>query len=191
MANIKRTNDKAGNPVYVVSASNGRGRRVKRSWRPQPGWSAKTIERELRKFAAQLENDLAAGTVETRKESLETQRLEELERQKLKTLQQYVEGVYMPAKEASLSKNALASYWGNIRSHILPALGNQLLTDITPAMIQKNPAGFPENPCSFLSGQAIQHPERRLPNGVFGLLPQGKPHAPCKAASPTERRKNR
>lgn len=49
MASITKTIDAQGNPVYKVQASGGRGRRVKRSWRPEPGWSAKTIERELRK----------------------------------------------------------------------------------------------------------------------------------------------
>lgn len=60
MASITKTVDAQGNPVYKVQASGGRGRRVKRSWRPEPGWSAKTIERELNKFAAQLEK-LSAG----------------------------------------------------------------------------------------------------------------------------------
>ena len=66
MASITKTVDAQCNPVYKVQASGGRGRRVKRSWRPEPGWSAKTIERELNKFAAQLENELASGAVNTR-----------------------------------------------------------------------------------------------------------------------------
>ena len=54
MASITKTVDAAGAAVYKVQVSGGRGRRVKRSWRPQAGWSARTIERELNNFAAQL-----------------------------------------------------------------------------------------------------------------------------------------
>ena len=66
MASIKKEYDTTGAVVYKVQASGGRGRRVKRSWRPEPGWSAKTIERELNKFAAQLENDVARGVLNTK-----------------------------------------------------------------------------------------------------------------------------
>ncbi|MCD8384465.1 MAG: hypothetical protein LUC39_05850, partial [Clostridiales bacterium] len=51
MATIEKTVNKAGEIIYKVSVSNGRGRRVKRSWRPEPTWSAKTTQRELAKFA--------------------------------------------------------------------------------------------------------------------------------------------
>ena len=61
MASFKRLTDSSGIVYYQVQASGGRGRRVKRNWRPEPGWSARTIQRELHKFAAQLENDLASG----------------------------------------------------------------------------------------------------------------------------------
>ena len=44
MASITKTVDAAGAAVYKVQVSGGRGRRVKRSWRPQAGWSARTIE---------------------------------------------------------------------------------------------------------------------------------------------------
>ena len=54
MASYKKTTDAGGATVYKVQVSNGRGRKVTRSWRPEPGWSAKTIKRELDKFAANL-----------------------------------------------------------------------------------------------------------------------------------------
>ena len=137
MASIQKTTDVSGAVVYKVQVSNGRGRRVKRSWRPEPGWSARTIDRELRKFAAQLENELAAGEVHTRQENLEHQRKEALERAKLKTLRQYADGVFMPTKEATFSENARSSYRMFLDKHILPALGDHLMTDITAAMVSK------------------------------------------------------
>lgn len=54
MASYKTTTDANGEIVYKVQVSNGRGRRVTRSWRPEPGWSARTIKRELDRFAANL-----------------------------------------------------------------------------------------------------------------------------------------
>ena len=103
MASITKTVDAAGAAVYKVQVSGGRGRRVKRSWRPQAGWSARTIERELNKFAAQLENELASGALNTKREDKEAARLAALESAKLKTLRQYATGVYMPAKAAAFS----------------------------------------------------------------------------------------
>lgn len=135
MASIKKEYDKSGAVVYKVQVSNGRGRKVKRSWRPADGWSAKTIERELNKFAATLENELASGELATRKEAQEQKRLEELERAKMRTLQQYGDGVFMPMKELSFSENARSNYCMTLNKHIYPALGAFLLEEITPAMV--------------------------------------------------------
>lgn len=137
MASIKKEYDSTGAVVYKVQASGGRGRRVKRSWRPEPGWSAKTIERELNKFAAQLENELASGAINTRREDKEAARLAALEAAKLKTVQQYADLVFMPTKEATFSENARASYRMFLDRYILPVLGKSMLTDVTPAMISK------------------------------------------------------
>ena len=74
MASSKQCTDKAGNVFYKVTASCGRGRRVTRSWHPEAGWSRKTIERELNKFAATLENSLQSNEVVTRQEQIEIDR---------------------------------------------------------------------------------------------------------------------
>lgn len=137
MPSIKKMTDATGAVYYQVQASGGRGRRVKRNWRPEPGWSQRTTQRELHKFAAQLENDLASGAVSTKRETDEQARLAALEAAKLKTLRQYADGVYMPTKEASFSKNARYSYRKFLDNHILPILGDFLMVDITPAMISK------------------------------------------------------
>lgn len=69
MASFKEKLDKNGNRIYEVQASNGRGRRVWRTFRPEPTWSKRTIQRELQKFAAELEQQLADGEVLTREET--------------------------------------------------------------------------------------------------------------------------
>ena len=165
MASIKKEIDSTGAIVYKVQASGGRGRRVKRSWRPEPGWSAKTIERELNKFAAQLENELASGAVSTKREEEEAARLAALEAAKLKTLRQYAEGVYMPAKAATFSENARSSYQRNIDVHILPALGDFLMADITPAMVTKLLLDFQKSGHAHASAVKLYN----ILNGIFKM----------------------
>lgn len=165
MASIKKEYDASGSVVYKVQASGGRGRRVKRSWRPEPGWSAKTIERELNKFAAQLENELASGAVSTKREEEEAARLAALEAAKLKTLRQYTEGVYMPAKAATFSENARSSYQRNLDVHILPALGDFLVADITPAMVTKLLLDFQKSGHAHASAVKLYN----ILNGIFKM----------------------
>lgn len=136
MASHRITTDAQGNTVYKVQASAGRGRRVTRSWRPEPGWSARTIERELNKFKANLEKELASGKVLTRQEQLERDRQEALEAAKIKTLRQYVDSIFMPKKELSFSENAKANYRQILDKHILPTLGDVPMAEITPAMLE-------------------------------------------------------
>ena len=165
MASIKKLFDSTGSVVYQVQASGGRGRRVKRTWRPEPGWSARTIKRELNKFAAQLENDLACGAINTKKEANEQARLAALEAAKLKTLRQYVKGIYMPTKEATFSKNARSSYWQSLNKHILPALGGFLMKEITPAMISKFLLNFQKNGYAHASAVKLYN----ILNGIFQM----------------------
>lgn len=165
MASIKKEYDAAGNIVYKIQASAGRGRRVKRSWRPEPGWSAKTIERELRKFAAQLENELAAGDVMTRREVQEKERQAALEAAKMKTLGQYAAGVFMPTKAASFSENSRSSYQRFLDVHIIPALGDFLLADITPVMISKLLLDFQKSGHAHASVVKLYN----ILNGIFQM----------------------
>lgn len=85
MASFKEKLDKNGNRIYEVQASNGRGRRVWRTFRPEPTWSKRTIERELQKFAAELEQQLADGEVLTREETAQKAAAEAVEAAKIKT----------------------------------------------------------------------------------------------------------
>ena len=135
MASIKQKTDAKGFTVYQVQASDGRGRRVYRTFRPQETWSAKTTQRELRKFAAQLENELKGGQVLTKAERREQARREAAQAAKVQTLRQYVDRVWMPQKRATAARSSLRAYEVNLRLHVLPALGDSLLGEITPPMI--------------------------------------------------------
>lgn len=135
MASIKQKTDAKGFTVYQVQASDGRGRRVYRTFKPQPTWSAKTTQRELRKFAAQLENELKGGQVLTKAERREQARRDAAQAAKVQTFRQYVDRVWMPQKRATAARSSLRAYEVNLRLHVLPTLGDSLLGEITPPMI--------------------------------------------------------
>lgn len=135
MASIKKKTDSQGRTVYQVQASDGRGRRVYRTFKPEPTWSAKTTQRELQKFAAQLENDLKAGRVLIRQERQEEARRAAAEAAKVQTFAQYTERVWLPQKAPSASRNTMQAYKNALRLHILPELGPALLNEITPPML--------------------------------------------------------
>ena len=107
----------------------------------------------------------ASGAISTKRETDEQARLAALEAAKLKTLRQYVEGVYMPTKEATFSRNARSSYWQFLNKHILPALGDFLMEDITPAMISKFLLNFQKNGYAHASAVKLYN----ILNGIFQM----------------------
>ena len=135
MASIKQKTDAKGFTVYQVQASDGRGRRVYRTFKPQPTWSAKTTQRELRKFAAQLENELKGGQVLTKGERREQVRRAAAQAAKVQTFRQDGDRVWMPQKRATAARSSIRAYEVNLRLHVLPALGDSLLGEISPPMI--------------------------------------------------------
>lgn len=138
MAYTREKKTKDGRRFYEVEISRGRGLSpITRRWYVPDGWSKKTIERELAKFAADLERQVAEGKVLSRIEQKKKQAAEVVERAKLRTFRQYAEGVYLPAKALEVTENTKTSYKTNLELHIFPTLGDLLLTDITPAMITK------------------------------------------------------
>lgn len=165
MAHFQECYDKDGYLYYKIQVSSGRGRKVTRSWHPDPGWSAKTIKRERDKFAAELEISLDSRDILTRKEEAEKKRLAAIEAAKLKTVRQYADGVFMPSKEATFSENARSCYRMFLDRHILPVLGDTLLTDVTPAMISKMLLDFQKK--GYAHATAVKF--YNILNGIFDM----------------------
>ena len=134
---VKETNSK-GEVVYKVRVANGRGKRVTRSWKPDPKWSAKTTERKLNQFAAELENKFKSGAVSTKKEKAEAQRQAEIEAAKIKTFRQYAEEVWLPGKLAgdNIAENTRLSYIRNVNI-ANEQIGDIPIKEITSAMLTK------------------------------------------------------
>lgn len=144
MASFKEKTDKDGNLIYQVQASNGRGRRVWRTFRPEPTWSKRTTQRELQRFAAELESQLEEGKVLTREEAEQKAAAEAAEAAKIKTFRQYAEAVYLPEKAATLSEKSRASYTQLLEQHVFPVLGDVPMQEITAAMVKALLAGLPD-----------------------------------------------
>lgn len=142
MASTKLMHTKDGRPFFKVVVTPERGKQYSTRFYPEPQWSKKTTERQLARFAADFENKCKNGEVENRSDKREKARQEELERAKLRTVTQYYENVYLPTKKLNASKKTIADYSDYFRLHILPFFGDYLLTEITPAMIQKRLLDF-------------------------------------------------
>lgn len=138
MASTKLMQTKDGKRFFKISVSRGYGvTPYTTRWYWPDGWSKRAADRELAKVAAAFELKCQSGEVMNRAEERAQEAEERAEAAKLRTVRQYADGVFMPTKEATFSENARASYRLFLDRHILPVLGDVLLTDVTPAMITK------------------------------------------------------
>lgn len=138
MASIKLSETKDGRRYFQISVSRGYGKApYKTRWYWPDDWSKRTAEREAAKQAAAFELACKNGEVLNRAQEREKAAQEAAEAAKLKTVRQYADGVFMPTKEATFSENARSSYRQFLDRHILPVLGDVLLTEVSPAMITK------------------------------------------------------
>ena len=141
MASIKLMTTKDGKRFYKISVYPGKDKRGQayytKRWYLPDGWSDTAAEREVKKIAAEFEVECAAGKIQNRAEKKQKAAEAAVEAAKLKTVRQYADGVFMPTKEASISENSRANYRMYFDKHILPAIGDLLLVDITPAILQK------------------------------------------------------
>ena len=136
MPSIRKKTNRAGDAVYEIRVSRGRGKSyLTKRWEPPEGWSQKAIDRELAKVAAEFERQCHAGEVLSRSEMAAIEAQRAAEDAKISTLSKYGERVFMPAKAITVSENTRASFQGNLDKWIYPALGDMKLPDITSADI--------------------------------------------------------
>lgn len=166
MASIKLNETKDGRRFFQISVSRGYGKApYKTRWYWPDGWSKRTAEREAAKQAAAFELACKNGEVLNRAQEREKAAQEAAEAAKLKTVQQYADGVFMPTKEATFSENARSSYRMFLDRHILPVLGEYLLTEVTPAMISKLLVDFQKAGYAHATAVKLYN----ILNGVFEM----------------------
>lgn len=136
MASTKLKTTKDGREFYLIRVHSeyGKAERSMR-WYVPDGWSNKVIERELAKVAAEFERKCKAGEVLTRQEQKDKAAFDTAEAAKIRTLKQYGEQVFMPAKAITCSENTRSGFQNYLDKWIYPAIGEVKLPEITPAMI--------------------------------------------------------
>ena len=138
MASKRLKITKDGRRYYEIRVSRGRGQSYLVSrWYVPEGWSARAIERELAKQAADFERRCKSGEVLSHTERKEKEKREAQEAAAIQTLKQYGEGVFMPAKAVRCSENTRSSFQGMLNKHIYPVLGDIKMPDIKSAQITK------------------------------------------------------
>lgn len=138
MASKRLKTTKDGRRYYEIRVSRGRGQSYLVSrWYVPEGWSARAIERELAKQAADFERRCKSGEVLSHTEQKEKEKREAQEAAAIQTLKQYGEGVFMPAKAVRCSENTRSSFQGMLNKHIYPVLGDIKMPEIKSAQITK------------------------------------------------------
>lgn len=136
MPSTRLKTTKSGERYYEIRVRVSRDRpELTSRWYIPEGWSAKAIERELTKQAADFEHRCKAGEVLSRSEQKEREKAAATAAAAIVTLKQYGESIFMPAKTVTCSENTRASYQRLLDKHIYPALGAFKMPDVTAAEI--------------------------------------------------------
>lgn len=171
MASTKLMETKSGDRFWQICVSRGYG---KSPYKTRFYWpttadghpvAKSTAERQLRAAVAEFERACAAGEVMNRAQEKEKAARAEAEAAKLKTFSQYAKSVFMATKETTFSENARASYQMFLDKHILPTLGDKLMTEITPAMVTKLIVDFQRSGYAHASAVKLYN----ILNGVFSM----------------------
>jgi len=130
----KVTND--GKVFYEIRISRGRGQpAISKRWYPESTWSQKTIDKELAKYAADLERQAEEGTLQTLKEKKAAEAAAAAEAAKIQTFSQFCEKVFYPSIKITGAKSTLSTYKRDLRTHVFPTIGDMKITEISPAVL--------------------------------------------------------
>lgn len=146
MAYSRKKEKKDGSIFYEIRGySKEKKTYFSKYYYPPFGWSQRAIDKALRTECESFQNDIDDGKILTKEEAKKKEEAEKAEREKLKTVKQYGEGVFMPTKLLSISENTRLSYETNLSKHIYPVIGDTLLVEVTSAMISKLLLDFRKN----------------------------------------------
>lgn len=133
MPSIRKRENNAGS-FYEIRVRVSRDRpELTTRWYVPEGWSAKAIERELTRQAAEFERRCKAGEVLSRSEQKERDAQAAREAAQILTVKQYGDQVFMPAKTITLAENTRDSYQRCLDRWIYPRIGELKMPDVTAA----------------------------------------------------------
>lgn len=137
MASYKLLYTKDGTPFYRIQVSRGRGESpASTRWYPPAGWSRRSIEKELHKVAARFEEDVRSGKYLTRAEQQAAEAREQERIASRVTFRDFVFQTLLPQKALGCTESTIYTYKTRL-AHILPALGDRYMTDITAADLNR------------------------------------------------------
>lgn len=138
MAYTKLYTTKDGKRYWKIEVSRGRGKSNLSTRFYWPDNTSKRVaERQLAKAVAEFELACEKGEVLSRKEKKEQEQLAAAEQSKIRTFRDYVDNVFFPTKEPTISETTRYSYRRALEKTILPRIGDFVLQDIKPADINK------------------------------------------------------
>lgn len=134
MASTQLSTRRDGSRFYRIRVSRGRGMQpYSMNWEVPDGWSSKSIDRELKKVAAEFERACKAGEVLSREEQKEQEKQRAAEVAKIKTVKQYSESVFMPQVAATRSENTRNAYQTLLDLHVYPVIGDLKINEVESA----------------------------------------------------------
>lgn len=132
MASCRLRTRKNGTQFYEIRAFRSSADKcVSMTWDVPSGWSSDRIQKELSKVANKFEEKVKNGEILTRQEVKEIEKEKRSEAEKNPTVKQYIETVYMPEKSVAFAENTRDSYQRTFDNHIIPAIGDKLIKDVT------------------------------------------------------------
>lgn len=157
MATIRKLEHKDGTEFFEIKVSRGRKKApLTMRWEPPQGWSRRAIERELNRVAADFERRVGNGEILSRAEQKELDRLAELERQKIYTVERFGREIFMPTKAPQMSINSINSFEGTLKTWVYPFIGNLPIDEVRPADIQSIFTAMTEKGRSHSSLQKVK-----------------------------------
>lgn len=186
MPSVRKKTNKTGQVFYEIRVSRGRGQSYLTSrWYPPEGWSQRAIDRELARQAAEFERRVKAGEVVSRVERAAQEAEAARLAAQIKTVRQYADEIFLPAKSLTLAENTRSLYEMFLRRHILPAIGDFRMQEVTPAMLTKTIFNFQKIGAahsSVLTLHVVLHGlfEMAALDGTIELSPMGKVKRPAR-----------
>lgn len=158
---------KSGQRYWKIEVSRGRGKSnlSTRFYWPEGVTSRRVAERQLAKAVVEFEIAVKNGEVLSREEKKAQKKREAIEKAKIRTLREYVDAVFFPTKEATVSENTRYSYRRYLEKYVLPKIGDFMMQDITSADISKLILDFQKKGHAHASCDKLYI----LLNGIFGM----------------------
>ncbi len=136
MATTAKKTNKKGQVYYEIRAHVSRDRpTLTKRWYPPEGWSARAIERELAKVAAEFDRQAREGEVLSRQEQRAAEARAAAEAAKIQTFKEYGEQIFMPTKRINCAEKTRAYYQGALDNHLYPIFGQIRLPEISSAQL--------------------------------------------------------